>query len=90
MPRGFLLRRSKAVRRQAERDVDDSAQAITTLVALATSLADRMDAMPSAGLERDRARRDRVDVLRRAAEVGRRTLDTGNGSVSDGQRRAGG
>ena len=71
----FVLRRSQAARRQAPRDGETSVEAIATLVALATSLADRMDAMPSAGLDRDHERRERVDVLRRTAEAGRRTID---------------
>lgn len=80
----FLLRRSEAARKEAERNVEASVQSIVILVALVTSLADRMDAMPSAGLDRDRDRRVRVEVLRRAAEAGTRTLD------ARGRRRSGG
>ena len=92
MARRFLLRRSQAARRQSGRDAEASVEAIATLVALATSLADRMDAMPSAGLDRDRERRDRVHVLRRTAEAGRQTLDSRARAGTDGQegqRRAG-
>jgi hypothetical protein len=91
MARRFLLRRAQVARQQAQRDVEASVEAITTLVALATSLADRMDAMPSAGLDRDRERRDRVSVLRRTAEAGRRNLATRARSGTEereGQRRA--
>ena len=91
MPRRFLLHRSRAARAQAQRDVEASVEAIKTLVSLATSLADRMDAMPSAGLDRDRERRARVHVLRRTAEAGRRTLAGRAGSDAGGeQRQAGG
>ena len=70
----FLLRRSEAARDQAQRNVDASVAKIAALVALVTSLADRMEAMPSAGLDRDRERRARVQVLRRTAAAGVRTL----------------
>ena len=91
MARSFLLRRAEAARQQAPCDVEASVEAITSLVALSTSLADRMDAMPSAGLDRDRERRDRVRLLRRTAEAGRRYLATRAPSATDdreGQRRA--
>ena len=71
----FLLRRSEAAREQAQRNFETSAEKIATLVALVTTLADRMDAMPSAGLDRERERRARVQVLRRIAEAGTRSLD---------------
>lgn len=71
----FLLRRSESARREAQRKVEASAESIATLVALVTSLADRMDAMPSAGVDRDRDRRARVHTLRRAAEAGTRTIE---------------
>ena len=85
MSRRFLLRRSRAARTGSQRDVDASVEAIATLVGLVTTLADRMDAMPSAGLDRDRDRRARVQVLRRTAEAGRRTLAGGGRTRSDGQ-----
>ena len=91
MARRFLLRRSQTAREQAQRQVEVSVEAIATLVALATSLADRMDAMPSAGLDRDRERRARVQVLRRSAEAGRRTLAArghGHSNGQDGQHHA--
>lgn len=47
---------------------------VAALVTLTTRLADRMDAMPSAGPDRDRERRARVRVLRDAAEAGNRSL----------------
>lgn len=71
----FLVRRSQVAREQAQRTIDVSTEKIANLVALATSLADRTEAMPSAGLDGDRQRRDRVRVLRRAAEAGRQALD---------------
>ena len=86
----FLLRRSEAAREQAQRNVEASAEKIATLVALVTTLADRMDAMPSAGLDRDRERRARVQVLRRTAEAGARTLDARRRGRSDGQDGQGG
>lgn len=88
----FLLRRSEAARKQAQRNVGASAERIATF-ALVTSLADRMDAMPPAGLDRDRDRRAHVQALRRAAEAGTRTLDARGRSApdgQDGQRHAGG
>ena len=56
----FLLRRSGTARKEAQRNVEASAERIATFVALVTSLADRMEAMPTAGLDRDRDRRTRV------------------------------
>ena len=70
----FVLRRSELAREQARRQVAASVERVTTLVALVTTLADRMDALPSAGLDGDRERRARVRVLRRTAEAGQRTL----------------
>jgi hypothetical protein len=81
----FLLRRSQAAREQAQRTVEASAEQIGTFIALATTLADRMEAMPSAGLTRDRERRERVDVLRRTAEAGNRTLASRRGRAPDEQ-----
>ena len=85
MSRRFLLRRSRAAREQAHRDVEASVEAIATLVSLVTTLADRMEAMPSVGLDGDRERRARVHVLRRTAEAGRQNLATRGRSRSDGQ-----
>ena len=81
----FLLRRSKAAREHAQRNVQASAASIATFVALVTALADRMDAMPSMGLDRDRDRRARVQALRRAADAGTRTLDGRGAPRVDGQ-----
>lgn len=81
----FLLRRSQAARKQAQRNVEASTESITTLVALLTALADRMEAMPSAGLERDRGRLVRVQALRRTAEAGTRILDARSRCRTDGQ-----
>lgn len=82
----FMLRRSEVAREQAQRNVEVvSAETIAKFVAHVTALADRMDAMPSAGLDRDRDRRARVEVLRRAAEAGTRTLDARVLSGSDSQ-----
>ena len=81
----FLLRRSQVAREQAQRTVDASTEKIANLVALATSLADRTEALPSAGLDGDRERRDRVLVLRRAADAGRPALE-----ARDREQRAGG
>ena len=91
MARLFLVRRSQAAREQAHRDVDASVEAIATLVALVTALADRMDEMASAGGERDRERRARVQLLRSTAAAGRRTLTARARSRTesqDGQRHA--
>lgn len=85
MARRFLLRRSRAAREQAQRDVQASVESTATLVSLVTTLADRMDAMPSAGLDRDRERRARVQVLRRTAEAGRQNLAARGRSRPDGQ-----
>lgn len=71
----FLLRRSEVAREQAQRTLLVSTEKIANLVALATSLANRTEAMPSVGLAGDRDRRDRVRLLRRAAEAGQQTLD---------------
>jgi hypothetical protein len=87
MARRFLLRRSRAAREQAQREVGASVEAMARLVTLATALADRMDAMPSAGLDRDRDRRARVQVLRRTADAGRRDL-AARSEDRDGQHRA--
>ncbi len=87
----FLLRRSEAAREQAQCNMEASAERIATLVALVTTLADRMDAMPSAGLDRDRERQARVQVLRRTGALGTRTLDARGRCRSDdldGQDRA--
>lgn len=81
----FALRRSESARRQGQRDVEASAEKITRLVALVTTLADRMDAMPSDGRERDRDRRARVQILRRTAEAGERTLAARESGRSDRQ-----
>lgn len=75
MATAFPLRSSEVASQLAPRDVPGNAHKIANLVALTTRLADRMDAMPSAGLVRDRDRRARVAVLRRTAEAGTRTLD---------------
>lgn len=72
----FRLHRLAVARQQAAGHVEVSAKKIADLISLATSLADRMEAMPSVGLDRDRERRERVRVLRRAAEAGQCTLDT--------------
>jgi hypothetical protein len=71
----FLIRRSQVARQQAERTADVSREKIAALVTLATSLADRTEAMPSAGRDGDLDRRARVQRLRRAAESGRQDLD---------------
>lgn len=88
----FLLRRSEAARQQAQRTGEISAERIAALVAQVTTLADRMEAMPSAGIDRDRDRRLRVHSLRRAAEAGNRTLDArdrlSRPDSQDGQHRA--
>lgn len=88
----FLVRRSKVALEEAQRTVEVSAERISRLIALATALADRMEAMPSAGLDRDRDRRDRVRALRGAAEAGGRTLDARNGrarpDAQEGQQNA--
>jgi hypothetical protein len=56
---------------------------------MVTALADRMEAMPSSGLEGDRERRDRVDVLRRTAEAGARSLARRRrAGARDGQQHA--
>lgn len=81
----FLLHRSAVAREQAQRNVEASAESIANLVALVTALADRMDAMPSAGLDRDRDRRARVQVLRRTAEAGARVLDLRGNCRAEGQ-----
>lgn len=91
----FRLHRSAVARQQAAGHVEVSAEKIADLVALATSLADRTEAMPSLGVERDRDRRERVLVLRRAAEAGQRTLDARDqrerrGAHQDAQRHASG
>jgi cell division septum initiation protein DivIVA len=87
MPRRFLIRRAENARAQAQRTVEVTDQQVARLVELATTLAERMDAMPSAGPERDLQRRLRVQVLRRTAEAGRRTLAARGDAGSDGQRR---
>jgi hypothetical protein len=71
----FLLRRSQVARQQAERTAGVTQDKIAELVTLATSLADRTEAMPSAGLDGDRDRRARVQLLRRAAASGRQLLE---------------
>lgn len=74
MPRRFLPHRAQAAKERAQQEVEASVAAIITLVELLTALADRMESMPSVGLQRDLERRARVLVLRRTAEAGRRTL----------------
>lgn len=81
----FRLRRSEVARAQAQRNLEVSDEQVAKFVALATTLADRMAAMPSAGLDRDRDRHARVQILRRTAEAGRRTLAARGHSRSDGQ-----
>ena len=89
---GRFLRRRSFAREQAARAVDVGAEQIARLVALATTLADRTEAMPSAGLDRDRERKAHVDVLRQAAQAGRQTLDAQSHDVpsddQDGQQTA--
>ena len=83
----FLLRRSSAARARAHHAVEISDERVVRLVTLATTLAVRMDAMPSAGAERDLARRARVQVLHRTAEAGRRTLAARVDIRADGRQR---
>lgn len=73
----FPSRRSAAActpSRATEAEAEAEAVRVAALVALTTRLADRMEAMPSAGPARDSERRARVRVLRDAAEAGNRTL----------------
>lgn len=81
----FLVNRSKVAAKQAQRNVEASDEAIARLVALVTSLADCMDAMPSGGPDRDRDRRARVQILRRTAEAGTRSLEARGQGRSDSQ-----
>jgi hypothetical protein len=70
----FLLRRSRTAREQAQHGAQVSLDNLTRLIALVTALADRMDALPSMGLDRDRQRRERVLLLRHMATAGRQRL----------------
>lgn len=82
----FLLHRSALARTQAQREMEVSDQRVARLAALATALADRMDVMPSAGLQHDLERRARVEVLRRTAAAGRRALAARGDARSDAPR----
>ena len=70
----FLRRRSDLAREQACREVELSVTRMAKLVLHASALADRTEAMSTADLETGRRRRERVLVLRRAAESGERAI----------------
>lgn len=80
----FLRHRSEAAREQAQRIADVSDERLARLVALATTLADRMEALPSAGPQGDLDRRRRVQVLRRTAAAGSHALAARTSPRADG------
>ena len=86
MARTFPLPRLEAVTSRGRSEARSTPQKVATLVGLTTRLADRMEARPSAGLDRDRDRRDRVALLRRTALAGTRTLEAWDTSGTSAAR----
>ena len=70
----FLRRSSAAAREQACLEVEVSVSRLAKLVLHASALADRMEAIPASDLDSVRRRRERVRVLRGAAEAGERAI----------------
>lgn len=71
----FLRHRSQVAREAAIRNLEIAVQRVASLVLNASSLADRLEAMPSTDLDKARDRKARVKVLRDAASAGQAAIE---------------